>query len=253
MSKILGLALNTFRETIRDRILYAILVFALGMIASTLFLGTLTIGQDLKILLDVGLAAIELFAVAIAVFVGTSLLYKELDKRTVYIVLTKPVARWQFLLGKFLGLTATLGILLILMGGTFVALVLWKSGSLPPGLVAALGMLGLQLALLVALGLFFSTFTSPVLSMILTFCLYVIGHNTENLRFLSQKAGGAARWIAEALHVALPNLSTFDMKNAVVYGETLSAGQGLWALAYAGLYAAALLAVASGILERREF
>jgi ABC-type transport system involved in multi-copper enzyme maturation permease subunit len=253
MNRILGLALNTFRETIRDRILYAILVFALLMIASTLFLGSLTIGQDVKILLDVGLAAIELFAVAIAIFVGTSLLHKELDKRTVFIVLTKPVTRWQFLLGKFLGLAATLGILLLLMGGAFIAMVAWRSGSLPPGLVAAIGMIGLQLALLVALSLFFSTFTSPVLSMILTFCLYVIGHNTENLRFLSQKAGGAARWIGEGLYVALPNLSTFDMKNVVVYGATASMGQWTWAIVYGGLYAAALLAVAGGILERREF
>ncbi len=253
MRKVLGLAANTFRETIRDRILYAILVFALLMIAGTIVLGTLTIGQDLKILLDVGLAAIELFGVAIAIFVGTSLLHKELDKRTVFTVLTKPVSRWQFILGKFLGLSATLGILLLLMGGAFLALVFWRAGTLPPGLVGAVGMIGIQLALLVAVSLFFSTFTSPVLSMILTFCLYVIGHNSENLHLLSQKAGPAARMVADALYYALPNLSTFDVKNAVVYGATVSAGQWLWAIAYGGLYAAALLAIAGGIFERREF
>ncbi len=253
MNRILGLALNTFRETIRDRILYAILVFALGMIASTLFLGTLTIGQDFKILLDVGLASIELFGVAIAIFVGTSLLHKELDKRTVFIVLTKPVSRWQFLVGKFLGLSATLGILLLLMGSAFMALVLWKAGSLPPGILGALGMIGMQLAVLVALSLFFSTFTSPVLSMLLTFCLYVIGHNSENLHLLSQKAGPATRMVADALYYALPNLSTFDVKNAVVYGAAVAPGQWLWAIAYGGLYAAALLATAGAIFERREF
>lgn len=253
MSKVLGLALNTFRETIRDRILYAILVFALLMIASTLFLGSLTIGQDLKILLDVGLAAIEVFGVAIAIFVGTSLLHKELDKRTVFVVLTKPVSRWKFLIGKFLGLSATLGILLVLMGGAFLALVLWKTGSLPTSLVAAIGMIGLQLGVLVAVSLFFSTFTSPVLSMILTFCLYLIGHNSENLHVLAQKAGPAPRMLADALYYALPNLSTFDVKNAVVYGATVAPGQWLWAIAYGGLYTAALLAAAGGIFERREF
>jgi ABC-type transport system involved in multi-copper enzyme maturation permease subunit len=253
MKSILGLALNTFRETIRDRILYAILVFALLMIASTLFLGSLTIGQDLKILLDIGLASIEIFGVAIAIFVGTSLLHKELDKRTVFIVLTKPVSRWQFIIGKFLGLSATLGILLLLMGGAFLALVYWKAGNLPPGLTGAIGMVGLQLALLVAVSLFFSTFTSPVLSMILTFCLYVIGHNSENLHILSQKAGPATRMVADALYYALPNLSTFDVKNAVVYGATINPGQWLWAIAYGGLYGAALLAAAGGIFERREF
>lgn len=253
MSPMLGLALNTFRETIRDRILYAILVFALLMLASTLFLGSLTIGQDVKIMLDVGMAALELFGVAIAIFVGTSLLHKELDKRTLFTVLTKPVSRWQFIVGKFLGLTGTLFILLSLMGSAFLALVLWKAGGLPPGLVAAIGMLGLQLMLLVALSLFFSTFTSPVLSMILTFCLYVIGHNTENLHLLSQKAGPVARMTSDALYYALPNLSTFDFKNAVVYGGLVTPGQWLWAIAYGGLYAAALLAVAGGIFERREF
>lgn len=253
MTRVVSLALNTFRETIRDRILYVILVFALLMIASTTFLGTLTIGQDRKILLDVGLASIELFGVAIAIFVGTSLLHKELDKRTVFVVLTKPVARWQFILGKFVGLSATLGILLALMGAAFVGLVLWKTGALPPGILAAVGMIGLQLALLVAVSLFFSTFTSPVMSMVLTFCLYVIGHNTENLHVLSQKAGPVARAIADGLYYALPNLSTFDVKNAVVYGATVSTGQWFWALAYGGLYTAALLAVAGGIFERREF
>lgn len=253
MNRVFGLALNTFRETIRDRILYAILVFAILMIAGTLLLGSLTIGQDLKILLDVGLGAIEVFGVAIAIFVGTSLLHKELDKRTVFTVLTKPVSRWEFLLGKFLGLSATLAILLILMGGAFLALVLWKAGSVPPALMGAVGMIGLQVALLVAVSLFFSTFSSPVLSMIMTFCLYLIGHNTENLHLLSQKAGPAARAVADALYYALPNLSTFDVKNAVVYGATISNGQWLWAIAYGGLYTAALLAVASGIFERREF
>jgi len=253
MNKILGLALNTFRETIRDRILYAIVVFALLMIAGTLFLGTLTIGQDLKILLDVGLAAIELFGVAIAIFVGTSLLHKELDKRTVFTVLTKPVSRWQFILGKFLGLSATLGILLLLMGSAFLGLVLWKAGSLPPGLVGTIGLIGIQLALLVAVSLFFSTFTSPVLSMVLTFCLYFIGHNSENLHLLSQKAGPAARMAADALYYALPNLSVFDLKNAVVYGATVSGGQWIGAIAYGSLYTAALLAIAGGIFERREF
>lgn len=253
MTRVASLALNTFRETIRDRILYVILVFALLMIGSTLFLGTLTIGQDRKILLDVGLAAIELFGVAIAVFVGTSLLHKELDKRTVFVVLTKPVPRWQFIIGKFLGLSATLGILLALMGSAFVGLVLWKTGSLPPGILAAVGMIGLQLGVLVAVSLFFSTFTSPVMSMVLTFCLYVIGHNSENLHVLSLKASPVARAIADTLYVVLPNLSTFDVKNAVVHGAMVSGEQWLWALAYGGLYAAALLAVAGGIFERREF
>lgn len=247
-----SLALNTFRETIRDRILYALLVFAVLMMASSLLFGTLTVGQDRKIVLDLGLGAIEVFGVAIAVFVGTSMIHKEVDKRTVYTVLTKPVPRHVFILGKFFGLSLTLWLLLGLMGGAYLGLAAWI-GAYQPALWAPLGLIGLELGLLVAVTLFFSTFSSPLMSMIFTICLYVIGHNTEALRELARKAAPGVRLLAEGLYYALPNLSAFDAKNFAVYGQAVPAWHWLWALGYGLAYTLALLVTASVLFERREF
>lgn len=252
MTRLWGLAQNTFRETIRDRVLYVILVFAVLMIAASSLFGALTIGQDRKIVMDLGLAAIEVFGVAIAVFIGTNMLFKEIDKRTVYVVLTKPIPRPVFLVGKFLGLSLTLGVLLLLMGGAYLGLVAMK-GSFTPALLGAIAMIGVQLLVVVALTLFFSTFASPILSMLFTFCLYVIGHNTEALRTLAQKASPAVRALVEALCYLLPNLSTFDAKNLAIYGESVAAGRWWWALGYGAAYVGALLATASVIFARKEF
>ena len=252
MTTLWSLAFNTFRETIRDRILYVLVVFALLMMAASLLLGTLTIGQNDKILLDLGLGSIELFGVAIALFVGTSMIFKEIDKRTVYVVLTKPVPRPLFLLGKFLGLAMTLGVLLFFMGLVFCTLT-WVKHIFTLQLVLALFMLGLQLLLLVALTVFFSTFASPIMSMIFTACLYFIGHNSESLLSLAKKASPLVHYGTEALYYLLPNLSTFDAKNTAVYGIAIPASHWYWAIGYAGFYIAALLSSATVLFERREF
>lgn len=252
MRTLWGLAHNTFRETVRDRILYVLLVFACVMIASSLLFGTFTFAQDRKLVLDLGLGTIELFGVAIALFVGTNMVFKEVDRRTVYIVLTKPVPRALFLLGKFLGLAMTLAVLLLLMGAAFGGLALVK-GWFDPALLMAIAMIGLQLLVLVALTVFFSTFTSPLLSMILTFCLYVIGHNTEALRLVAKTATPAVRGLVNALYYLLPNLSTFEVKNGAVYGDAIPGWRWLWAIGYGLAYTFALLASAAAIFERREF
>lgn len=252
MTRLWDLAHNTFRETIRDRILYVLVVFALVMMASSVLFGSLTIGQDRKIVLDLGLGAMELFGVAIAVFVGTSMIFKEIDKRTVYVVLTKPVPRPVFLLGKFLGLGLTLWILLALMGAGYLGLAALK-GVYSPALIGAIGLIGLQLMVIVAFTVFFSSFTSPILGMVLTFSLYLIGHNTEALRVLAQKASPAVKAGMDALYYLLPNLGVFDAKNQVVYGEAVPAIRWVWAVAYGLAYTLALLATASAIFERREF
>lgn len=252
MSGLWALARNTFRETIRDRILYVLVVFALLMIGSSLLFGTLTISQDTKIVLDLGLGAIEIFGVAIAIFVGTSMIYKEIDKRTVYVVITKPIARSTFLLGKFLGLAMTLSVLLLLMGLGFAGLALFK-GGFNSQLLVSIGLIGIELLLLVAMTVFFSTFASPIMSMVFTFCLYLIGHNTETLRSLAHKAGPVLRAVIDGLYYLLPNLSTFDAKNLAVYGEAIPAWRIMWALAYGLAYTIALLATSAAIFERREF
>ncbi|MBM3268371.1 MAG: ABC transporter permease subunit [Candidatus Sericytochromatia bacterium] len=251
MQKIVDLANNTFRETIRDRVLNAALVFAVAMIGASVLLGTLSIGQDIKIMRDLGLAAIEVFGAAIAIFVGTSMLFREIDKRTVIVVLAKPVTRHEFLLGKFLGLSATLTCLLVAMAAAYAALLLY-SGGWDNALLWQVALVWMQLLVLVGLSLMFSAFTSPVLAMLFTFGLYLAGHNLDSFKVLGEKASPLVKALTEALYYGLPNFSHLDIKNQVVYGAPFSLPQFGVAVTYGAVYAALALAVAMVVFSRRE-
>ncbi len=252
MSKILQLAGNTFRETIRDRVLNVALLFALAMIAAGILLGTLSIGEDQKIVKDLGLAAIEFFSVAIAIFIGTSLLFKEMDKRTIFIVLAKPVRRYEFMLGKFLGLAATLTCLLAAMTAAF-GLMLVALHAFAFALFWQIALEWLQILLMIALALMFSTFASPVMAMAYSFALYLIGHNLEGLRVLARQAAPTARRLILLLYDVLPNLGHLDIKNQVVYGMPFSLSQWCVAASYGLVYTAFALVVGVLIFARREF
>jgi ABC-type transport system involved in multi-copper enzyme maturation permease subunit len=252
MQKIYDLARNTFRETIRDRVLNAALLFAVAMIGASVLLGQLSIGQDIKVVRDLGLGAIEFFGVVIAIFVGTSMLFREIDKRTIFVVISKPVTRYEFLFGKFLGLSATLTVLLAAMAIAYSLLLLFFGGW-EVGLLWQVALTWLQLLVLVAASLLFSTFASPVLAMLFTFSLYVIGHNLEGLKLVAERAQPAIKAIATALYYALPNLSHLDFKNQIVYGDPFSVGHWALAFAYGGLYTALALACAMAVFSRREF
>jgi ABC-type transport system involved in multi-copper enzyme maturation permease subunit len=253
MTQILAIARNTFLETIRDRILNAILVFAVVLIGSSLLLGQLSAGQDIKIIKDLGLASMGFFGTIIAVFVGTSLVHKELDKRTVFVVLTKPVSRSAFLVGKLLGLVGTLTVLVVAMGAAYLGLLAMLHVPLELGLFQAIGFSWLELIVLTALTMVFSTFSTPVLCMLYAFALYIIGHNAGTLKVLSQNAGAGLKELLIAAYYVLPNLTTFDIKNQVVYGYAASPQQVAWTIAYAGIYAVMLFSVAVLIFRRREF
>lgn len=253
MIQILAIARNTFLETIRDRILNAILVFAMVLIGSSILLGQLSAGQDVKIIKDLGLAAIGVFGVIIAVFVGTSLVHKELDRRTVFVVLTKPVNRAIFLVGKLVGLVATLTVLTAAMGTAYLGLLLLLGVSVHLGIFQAVGFAWLELVVLTALTLVFSTFTTPVLCMLYSFALYFIGHNAATFKVLAEKAAPGLREALLFLYYILPNLATFDIKNKVVYGYSASWQETGLAIGYAGAYSLALFAVAVLIFRRREF
>jgi len=253
MRSLFAIARNTWLETIRDRILNALVFFALMMISSSLLLGQLSAGQDVKIIKDLGLAAFNFFGVIIAVFVGTNLLHRELERRTVFVVLTKPVPRWQFLGGKLLGLMATLTVLSAAMGLGYVLLLAALRVELHVGLYAALGFAWLELLVITTLTLLFSTFTTPVLSAIYVFALYFIGHNLNTFRHLAEQAGTGVREVLLALFYVLPNLTLFDIKNQVVYGFAPSVIQVFWVTCYAFCYALALYCVGAAVFSRREF
>ena len=253
MIQILAIAKNTFRETIRDRILNTILVFAVLLIGASILLGQLSAGQDVKIIKDLGLASLGFFGTIIAVFVGTSLVHKELDKRTVFVVLTKPVSRSAFLVGKLLGLVATLTVLVLAMGASYLGLLYFLQVPVHVGLFQAIGFAWLELVVLTSLTMVFSTFSSPVLCMLYAFALYFIGHNANTLKAIGEKAAGGVRELVLGLYYMLPNLTHFDIKNQVVYGFSASTPQVLWTVAYAGMYSILLFSVAVLIFSRREF
>jgi ABC-type transport system involved in multi-copper enzyme maturation permease subunit len=254
MNQIVAIARNTFLETIRDRILNAILVFAVLLIVASILLGQLSAGQDVKIIKDLGLASVSFFGVVIAIFVGTSLVHKELDKRTVFVVLTKPVNRARFLVGKLLGLMTTLTMLTILMGLAYLGLLVFLRVPVEVGLFQAIMFSWLELIVLTTMTLLFSTFSSPVLSMLYAFAMYFYGHNAQTFKLLAQKAApGLRELLLGAYYVVLPNLTHFDIKNRVVYGYTAGFEQVGLAIAYSLVYSLGLFCVAAVIFHKREF
>jgi len=179
--RLLSLAANTFRETVRNRILYGILGFALLIIGLTWFLAGLSVGEMTRIIADVGLACIHVFGVLMAVFLGITLVSYEVERKTVYLVLSRPVPRWEFVIGKTLGLWCTLGVMTAAMAATLFALHAAYGGRAEPGLFVASAGIYMELMLLVCLASFFSTFTTPVLSAMFALSMTLIGHLSEQL------------------------------------------------------------------------
>lgn len=255
--RIFSIARNTFREAVRDRVLYNLVLFALVLIASAIFLGELSGGQETKIIIDLGLSAILLFGLFIAIFVGVGLVYKEIERRTLYAILSKPIGRGEFLIGKYLGLCLTLLVNVIVMGlGVSLAL-LYVSGKWNPLMLSiwpGILLLYLELTILTAAALLFSTFSSPALSALLTFFVFVIGHFSADLKIFASSLGGtAARWIFTGLYYLLPNLSNFTFITPAAHGQTPSGSALLIAILYAVIYVTVLLSAATLIFKRRNF
>jgi ABC-type transport system involved in multi-copper enzyme maturation permease subunit len=266
-SVIPSIAVNVFRESVRDKVLYNLVFFAVLLIGASLLLGQLTAGQDVKIIKDLGLAATSIFGLFIAVFIGIGLVWKEVERRSIYSLLAKPIRRGELILGKFLGLVLTLAVNLAVMAAALYAVLaimawntppelakVWEAPALDPALLVAIGLIFLQLTLITAIALFFSTFSSPLLSAALTFGLYVIGHFDADLRNFGQVVESpVAAWIARVLYYLLPNLAPFDVKAQVVHGQAIAPGFALLNAAYAIVYITAVLVAASWIFSRKDF
>lgn len=256
-----------FRETVRDRVPYSLVVFATLLIAASYLISQLTAGQDLKIIKDLGLAAMAVFGLLIAVFIGIGLVTKEVEKRSIYALLAKPISREQFLLGKYAGLAFTLVVNLGAMAVAYFAVLLytdlttaasikagWPAPAVDPRLLVAVGLILAEMMLVTAVALFFSTFSSPLLSTLLTLGLWVAGHFNADLRnFEAVVDSPVAAAVARALYYVLPNLAPFDVKAEVVHGVPVAWAAVAWTLAYAAVYIAALLVAAILIFRRRDF
>jgi ABC-type transport system involved in multi-copper enzyme maturation permease subunit len=256
-SRVVSIAGNTFREAVRDRVLYNLVLFVLLLTAVAVFIGELSGGQERKIIVDLGLSAILLFGVFIAIFVGVGLVYKEIERRTVYAMFAKPVSRAEFLIGKYLGLCLTLLVNVSVMGGGVALALIYVSGGWDPlalSIWPAIFLIYIELMILTGIALLFSCFSSPALSALLTFFVFIIGHFSATLKSLSSSMGGsAARWLFAALYYLLPNLTNLSFITPAAHGQVPPAQHVAMVVLYSLIYIVVILAAATMVFNRRNF
>lgn len=252
---IFTIARNTFREAVRDRVLYNLVLFVLLITAGAIFLGELTAGHEARMIVNLGLGAMLLFGAFISIFVGVSLVSKEIEKRTVYAIFSKPIGRGEFIVGKYLGLCLTLLVNVLIMGiGVSLALLYVGGGALALSIWGAIFMIYLELAILTAVAILFSSFSSPSLSALLTFFIFIIGHFSASLRDFAERLGSSfAKFFFGAIYYILPNLSFYEFTTHTANGETPSASLLAGTFVYAVVYVSILLAITILVFSRRNF
>lgn len=252
--RVTTIATNTVREAIRNKVLYALVFFAVLLIGVGVLLSTLSYVEQERIIQDVGLSAIRLFSALIAIFLGVGLIHKEVDRRTIYTIVTKSVARWEFLLGKYLGLVATVWLQVVVMSVAFVA-VSWLTGAeLHPQHFYALMLTAAEVGLLVAIATFFSAFTTPMLASFFTGGFYVVGHLTRDLRQLgSQSDDESVQMLAGWLYRVLPDLESFNLTTEALHGLAVTPAEVWLPLVYGALYASIVLICGMVVFHFKDF
>jgi len=254
LTRIWVIAENTFREAVRDKLLYNLLLFAALMIGSSVVLAKLHVGYDERIYRDVGLGAISFFGVLIAIFVGVNLVHREISLKTVYSMLAKPIHRSEFLVGKYLGLVVLLGLEIAIMSAFFLGVLWFKESAVTTGMFYAIGMIFIELAFVTAIAIFFSSFTTPYLAGMFTVALWIIGHLLADVRaFGMQQGSESIRPLTEALYWVLPNLDRLDIKGEAAAGASIELARVAISTLYALLYSSGLLVAALLLFRRRDF
>lgn len=251
-----AVAVNTFREAVRDRVLYNLIFFALMMIGAAILVGEISIGVERLVIVNLGLSAISIFGIIMAIFIGVGLVYKEMEKRTLYSLLAKPIRRWEFLAGKFAGLLLTLVVNTALMTlGLALALfyVSRSFGRADVAILTAVYFILLELALITALALFFSCFSSPMLSTLYTLGIYVAGVFAPDIRGVSEYSQSPAMAaLARFVYYLLPNFHNFNVIAAAAHGETIPFSLVWRNTLYAALYVTLILVAASAVFSGRN-
>jgi ABC-type transport system involved in multi-copper enzyme maturation permease subunit len=254
-SRLSAITLNTFREAVRDRVLYNLVLFVLLLVASAPLFSQISIGLEKLMLVNVGLSSISLFGVIIAIFVGIGLVSKEIEKKTLYTILSRPVRRWEFIAGKYLGLLLTLVVNAALMTlGFYVALLIFVHGlnRSDAMLLVAVYFIVLQFMMMVAITLLFSTFSTPIFSAIFAFALFVIGTFGNDLKNFAAMSQGATKWLATAASYIMPNFGSLNVISQAAHGESVAGSLILFNTLYALLYSVAVTVAAVLIFERRN-
>ncbi len=253
MRAIRAIAINTFREAVRDRILYLFVGFALVMVVSTKLFGMLTVGDETRIIKDIGLASMQFFSMLIAVMMSMMLVSREVDNRTVFNILAKPVRRWQFLLGKYVGLVAIVAVNLVLITAVLLVMVLLYSGEWDPMLIFAAAMTMLEMAVLAAFAILFAVLTKPILGSLMTLSVFVVGHMSADLWLLTRQLPGAfARGVVAVVYYLVPNLERFDFKSEVVHDLPIPLSAVGWSVLYALAFVFVVLYLANLRFRSRD-
>jgi ABC-type transport system involved in multi-copper enzyme maturation permease subunit len=254
--RLAAIAFNTYREAVRDRVLYNLILFALLIVGSSVLFGQISLEINRIVLINLGLTAISFFGIVIAIFIGIGLVSKEIEKRTLYTVLAaRPVRRWEFITGKFLGLVMTLTVNALLMSVGFFAAVMYVShrlGRADLQLLTAIYFILLEFVMITALALLFSTFSTPVFSSIFAFALFAVGTFSEDLRGFAQMASGATRWLMTGAAYLVPNFAALNVISQVAHNTAVEPKLVLLNTLYVVVYTAAVLTAAVWIFERRN-
>ncbi len=252
--KIHPVAVNTFKEAIRDKILYVILVFSILTIGSVWLINPLSLGEFEKITKDLGLASISFFGLLISVFVGTRLVYEEIAKKTLYTILPKPVERWEFIIGKYFGLVLVLLLTIAVMTIFFFLITFFNIGEMDFNLLSAIFLTFIELGVITAIAVFFSSFTSPILSAIFTIGIFIAGHLSRDLNALAKMTESTATVVVcKILYYILPNLSNFNVRGEVVHHVPITLEYVLLSVLYGLLYCSIVLIVSIQIFKRKNF
>ncbi|MCZ7644079.1 MAG: ABC transporter permease [Planctomycetota bacterium] len=257
-----AIAVNTFREAVRDKILYVLAVFGLILIFVSRAVGWISYGGELKIMTDLGLAAIWLFVALISIFIGTQMIYKEIDKRTLYTILSRPIRRWEFLLGKYCGLLLTSLVILAALSAVFLAYLKLMGAPVTGAILQALFLIFCEMMLVTALAIFFSSASTPVLSAVFTFMIFGVGQLTKwivDLGNLIQDQAPGMKLALKLFYFLMPNLDNFNVRAQAVHAAARGSGwaippeQMLSIVVYGGAYTAAVLLAAALVFRRRNF
>lgn len=255
LHRIFSISKNTFREAIRDRVLYNLVIFVLLIIACAILLGDLTDGQEARTIVNIGLNAMLFFGVFISIFVGVGLVSKEIEKRTVYAVFAKPVQRGEFIVGKYIGLCLTLLVNILIMGvGVSLSLLYVGGRGLAVSIWGGVFLIFLELTIVTAIAILFSSFSSPALSALFTFLVFLIGHLSSSLFDLAKgMESQSATIIFTVIYYVFPNLANFSFRTESALGLVpnwqMLGGGALYALVYSLI----MLAAAVLIFSRRNF
>ncbi len=254
--KIFVIALNTFREAVRNKVLYSVVLFAILMVGVSAFFGSVSIGEQERVIKDFGLFSLSFFGAIITILIGVTLLNKELKQKTIYNILSKPVSRWQFIVGKHCGLTCTVSLLVFMMGVGLVGFTACFEGRIDWLLLQATVFILLEVSIIAAVAMFFSSLVvTTTLTGMFTLGTYIAGHSIAYFKYFLQNpevSNPALDRLVMVLDWIVPDLSLFNVADQIVYGKAAAPEQLAYAVIYAASYSLVALCLATLIFQRRE-